>query len=176
MNKIAYFLLVIGLLYSSCKQEKPQSKDPDFSLNDGSDEEIEATKIGGVDNKDLIRMPVTADGVKDTINVARIVFDKGLFNFGEVIEGELVKHEFTFTNTGKIPLVISDARATCGCTVPDYPKKPIPPNGKGVISVVFDTKGKGDFQRKPVNILSNAYPNQTEVILEGRVVPKPTKK
>ncbi len=128
---------------------------------------------GKISNSDIIRNPITADGPLDTINVAKMSFLENKYEFGTVKEGDEVKHTFTFENTGKAPLLISDARSTCGCTVPKWPKTPIPPGGKGEINVVFKTKGKQNKQQKPVTISANTYPPQTVIYLSGIVTPKP---
>jgi hypothetical protein len=93
------------------------------------------------------------------------------YDFGKVKEGEKVQYEFKFTNTGKSPLIISDATATCGCTVPEPPKDPIKPGATAVIKVVFDTMGKSGLQDKVVTITSNGNPSINDVHLTGEVVP-----
>jgi hypothetical protein len=102
-------------------------------------------------------------------NAAVISFDSGMYNFGKISQGEKVNHEFKFTNTGKSPLIISNATATCGCTTPDIPKEPIKPGDTGVIKVVFNSTGKMGMQDKIVTITSNANPATTEVHLIGEV-------
>lgn len=117
----------------------------------------------------IIRNPATANKPMDTINVAKISFEEKEYNFGEVAEGEEVVHFFRFTNTGKAPLLISDARSSCGCTVPSYPKEAIPPGKGGELKVVFNTLGKPEAQRKEVTITANTYPSQTRIELVGYV-------
>lgn len=117
----------------------------------------------------IIRSPVSADGTVDTVNVAKMVFEQAIHDFGEVDEGAVVKHEFKFTNTGKVPLLIKNAHSTCGCTIPDWPKELIAPGQSGVIQVEFNTKGKLEFQEKPVIITANTYPSVTKVFLKGIV-------
>lgn len=127
---------------------------------------------GKQSNADIIRNPITLGEELDTINVAKIEFDDKRYNFGTVNEGDIVNHVFKFKNTGKVPLVISDARSTCGCTVPKWPKDPIEPGGNGEISVKFDTKSKPKNQSKPVTIRANTYPNETVLHVGGFVTPK----
>lgn len=117
----------------------------------------------------IIRSPVTAEGLEDTVNVAKMKFEETIFEFGEVDEGAVISHEFKFVNAGKIPLVIQNAHSTCGCTIPKWPKEMIAPGKEGVIHVEFDTKGKSEFQEKPVIITANTYPSITEVYLRGTV-------
>ncbi len=128
-------------------------------------EEIPATgKIS-----EIIRTPVEADGTVDTFNVAKIEFEEEIYDFGEVYEGDIVTHEFVFRNTGRQPLIISDARSTCGCTVPEWPKDPIPPGGQGKIVVKFNTAGKKNNQSKPITITANTFPSTTRIYLRGFV-------
>jgi len=102
-------------------------------------------------------------------NAAVISFESGMYNFGKISQGEKVNHEFKFKNTGKSPLIITNATATCGCTTPDIPKAPIKPGESGVIKVVFNSTGKMGMQDKIVTITSNANPETTEVHLIGEV-------
>jgi len=101
-----------------------------------------------------------------------ITFDKDVYDFGVITEGESVTYEFSFKNTGKSPLIISNASATCGCTVPEYPTKPIKPGEEGVIKVVFNSLGKVGLQDKVVTLVSNANPNLSNVHVVGEVKQK----
>lgn len=117
----------------------------------------------------IIRSPISADGTVDTVNVAKMEFESTIFDFGEVDEGAVIKHDFKFVNTGKVPLVIQNAHSTCGCTIPDWPKDVIAPGQSSVIKVEFNTKGKSEFQEKPVIITANTYPSVTKVFVKGTV-------
>jgi hypothetical protein len=77
-------------------------------------------------------------------------------SFGTITEGEKVSHAYKFKNTGTNPLIISNAIASCGCTVPSYPKEPIPPGGEGKIVVEFNSTGRPGHQQKNVIVHSNA--------------------
>lgn len=137
--------------------------------NDGSTEKsVESIQTEGKISS-IIRSPVNADGTVDTINVAKMDFEAPIFEFGEVDEGAVIKHEFKFTNTGKVPLVIQNAHSTCGCTIPDWPKDLVEPGKTGVIKVEFNTKGKSEFQEKPVIITANTYPSISQVYVRGIV-------
>ena len=94
------------------------------------------------------------------------------FDFGKVNEGDIVNHVFEFTNTGKSPLVIDKATASCGCTVPDWPKHPIGVGETGEIKVRFDTKGKPNQQIKTISITANTEPTLTRLRIKGFVTPK----
>jgi hypothetical protein len=100
---------------------------------------------------------------------ADMVFDKVLYNFGTFSEKDAVqKCTFTFTNKGNAPLIINQAVASCGCTVPSYTKAPIMPGKKGTISVTYNGSGKfpGHF-KKSITIRSNATTEMTRLYIEG---------
>ncbi len=102
-------------------------------------------------------------------NKAEIKFDKVLCNLGTFSESEPVqKCTFTFTNIGNAPLVINQAVASCGCTVPSYPKTPIAPGKKGEIQVTYNGKGKfpGHF-KKTITIRTNGAVEMTRLYVEG---------
>jgi hypothetical protein len=96
-------------------------------------------------------------------------FKNESYDFGQITEGEQVSYDFAFKNTGSTPLIITGATATCGCTIPEYPKEPIAPNGEGVISVMFDSKGKAGMQNKVITITANTVPATTELHLLGDI-------
>ncbi len=102
-----------------------------------------------------------------------IRYDDDKFEFGTVEEGDVVKHVFKFTNTGKEPLVISNAKGSCGCTVPTWPHEPVPPGGVGEIKVEFNTKGKPGNQSKRVTVTANTVPTDTYIEVAGEVRAKP---
>ncbi len=82
-------------------------------------------------------------------------------DFGKVKQNSENKHVFKFTNTGKEPLLISDAKGSCGCTVPEYPKEPIAPGATGEIKVVYKPGSQQGNQTKTVTVTANTDPPQT---------------
>ncbi len=102
-----------------------------------------------------------------------IEFEETTYDFGTIKQGEKASHIFKFRNTGNEPLIISNAKATCGCTVPNWPKDPIPPGETGEIEVVFNSKGKSNKQNKKVTITANTNPPQTFVYMTGFVEAPP---
>jgi Protein of unknown function (DUF1573) len=123
-------------------------------------------------NSGIVRNPISADQPLDTTQLARIKFEAPEHDFGTAKEGSTVIHEFKFTNTGKMPLSILDARASCGCTVPDWPKEPIAPGGTGAIKAKFNTEGREGRQSKTITVRANTFPNETEIYLRGEVLKK----
>lgn len=112
----------------------------------------------------------TLDNVgNENPNQAVFTFKEEEFNFGTIKQGEQVKHDFEFTNTGKEALIISNAAGSCGCTVPEWPKEPIAPGAKAVIKVTFNSAGKQGVQDKTVTLQSNAKQNPFVLHLKGDV-------
>lgn len=90
-------------------------------------------------------------------------------DFGNINEGEVVETTFTFTNAGQAPLIISSATGSCGCTIPQWPKEPIPVGGTGEIQVQFNSKNKPGAQNKTVTITANTYPKITKLNIKALV-------
>ena len=108
-------------------------------------------------------------GINMVFAQAKIQFDKSEYYFGSFPETSPVqKCTFTFTNSGDKPLVINQAIASCGCTVPSYPKAPIKPGQKGTIEVTYNGKTKftGHF-KKAITIYTNGVPETTRIYIEG---------
>jgi Protein of unknown function (DUF1573) len=108
----------------------------------------------------------TALALKDSTTVQ--IIDSS-YNFGKVTDGEKVEYSYRFKNTGTKPLVIVDASASCGCTVPQKPEKPILPGDIGFIKIVFDSKGRVGNAHKSITVISNANPEFPPLILTGDV-------
>jgi hypothetical protein len=118
---------------------------------------------------DDLKNPNTADGTSDTSSLPRFEFEEEIHDFGRVIQGEKVSYSFKFKNTGKSDLVISDAKGSCGCTVADFPKKPIPPAGSGTVDVTFNTESKKGYQNKNVTVIANTQPNTKVLTIKAQV-------
>lgn len=99
-----------------------------------------------------------------------IEFEDELFDFGQISQGEKVEHTFMFENTGDNPLLITSAKGSCGCTIPEWPKDPIGPGEKGKIDVVFSSNGKKGKQHVTVTVVANTIPNTSIVALKGTVL------
>ena len=165
LNSFKYLLgISFTVLLFACGGEEQKMKP-------GEEKKIQEIKTEPAKISEIIRNPVNANEPLDTANVAKMVFDEKRYDFGTVNEGDVVRHKYKFTNTGKVPLIISEAKSTCGCTVPEWPKEAIPPGGTGEISDRFETRGKPNQQGKPITIFANTYPNQTILQLKGMVIP-----
>ena len=119
-------------------------------------------------NADVIASEASGN-FKDTTTVQII---DSIYNFGKITDGEKVEYNFRFKNTGSKPLIISAARASCGCTVPEKPEAPISPGEIGFLKVVFDSKGRIGNAHKDIRVSSNAFPAFPVLILVGEVMAK----
>lgn len=106
--------------------------------------------------------------VVENPNAPEITFEKDVIDYGDIDQGANGVREFKFTNTGKEPLIISNARGSCGCTVPSYSKEPIKPGESSVIKVKYDTKRVGPIN-KSVTITSNAKTSIKVLRIKGNV-------
>lgn len=112
--------------------------------------------------------PVEAD-VKPEGPIPNFEFTEERYDFGTIKEGDIVEHVFKFKNVGEAPLIISSATASCGCTVPVWPKEPIGIGEEGEIAVRFNSKGKPGTQNKTVTITANTYPKITRLNIKAAV-------
>lgn len=99
-------------------------------------------------------------------------FKEETWDFGTIPQGKPVKHNFTFTNNGKAPIVIQNVQASCGCTTPVWPKEPILPGKSEVIEVGFNAAAAGGFN-KSITITSNAVEPTKMLYIKGTVEAAP---
>ncbi len=104
---------------------------------------------------------------------AEITWEKGIYDFGDIMEGEKVEHTFQFTNTGSKELVITNVEVTCGCTTPKgWPRDPIAPGGSGKLTVAFNSTGKIGKQNKVITVTSNSVGSVNQVMFSALVLEK----
>ena len=101
-----------------------------------------------------------------------LTFEETEFDFGTITEGDQVSHTYQFTNTGEEPLILSNAKGSCGCTVPKWPREPIAPGESSEIVVEFNSKNKRGKKNQKVTITANTNPPQTFIYLKGEVLPQ----
>ena len=116
---------------------------------------------------DLVTISKSASDPTD--KQAIITFDKTEHDFGTILQGEVVTYSFHFTNTGNVPLLISDVKTTCGCTIAEFPREPIQPGKDGFIKGTYDSKGHHDFQSRNITVIANTMPAQTVLRMKGTV-------
>jgi hypothetical protein len=148
MNKILLLAVLVVFSFTSCKENV-------------------ANKI----KKENLEMAKQRD-YNISEGFAAITFLKTEHDFGTLNEGDIVETIFNFTNSGKSELIITNATATCGCTVPEWPKEPIAPNGSGQIKVKFNSSGKPNKQSKTVTLTTNTEKGKETVVIKAQVTPK----
>ncbi len=129
--------------------------------------------------KDKAASKVVADNVENASNrdeVAKKIpvmsFDKAEHDFGQIVQGTPQETIFTFTNTGDAPLIITDAKSSCGCTVPQYPKnKPIAPGESGEMVVKFNGSGQNQVT-KTITVTANTAKGSELLRIKAFVNPK----
>lgn len=137
MKKVMLMVAAVAMIaFTSCKDEGKVAE----KMTNKAETELAQT---------------TQDGDSATDQFPELEFDQNRHDFGTVTEGDVVEHEFTFTNTGNAPLKVMKANPSCGCTVPDWSKDPIAPGEKGSMVVKFDTRGKLGKQNKSVRLTTN---------------------
>lgn len=103
-----------------------------------------------------------------------LTFEETEHDFGRITEGEVVTKKFKFTNTGEAPLIITNAAASCGCTVPSFMKDtPVAPGETGEIEVKYNSRGKKNQDNKTVRVTANTWPTVTKINIKVFVEPKP---
>lgn len=117
---------------------------------------------------DIINTP-TSDGTSK--GVAELKLDVDMIDLGQMTQGEQVNYDLGFTNIGEGPLVLTDVRASCGCTVgKNWPREPVAPGKKGSIEVSFNSEGKSGFKESTISIVANTRPATTTVVLKANII------
>jgi len=167
-----YFLglLAMAFIVSSCSDSRMEQRVKSLEervaqLEKGNNTASRGTSL----ETNLVseETPSNPDG-----KVPEFKFEETMYEFGTVNEGDMVNHTFTFTNSGEAPLIIKNAVASCGCTVPNWPKEPIAPGETGEIEVNFNSQGKPNQQTKTITITANTEPTITKLTIKGMVTPK----
>ena len=132
------------------------------SCNSSSDEKTITT--------DLVNSPLTANSNAEKVLTPNIEMLETSYDFGEMLQGESVTHDFILKNTGDADLIISAAKGSCGCTVPQWPKTPIAKGEEAAIKVTFNSAGRSGKQNKTVTLVTNAIPNTKVLTINGNVI------
>ena len=176
MRKIALALSAVSLFaFTACNNAASKIKDEESKKAQETNQQAENQANNQMNanmnqNQPNQQQKQVADGTEPVFN-----FQKESHNFGTIKEGAVAKHDFTFTNTGESPLIITNAKGSCGCTVPNWPREPIAPGETGTIHVEFNSSGRTGNQRKQVTIDANTVPNQKILSIRAQVEPKAKK-
>lgn len=147
MKKIIVAILVVSYIIVSCEKS---------AVSKVKDENVISAKQRDVNSQ----------------NLAVVSFDKETYDFGTIDAGEVVETTFMITNTGKSDLLITNAKSTCGCTVPTWPKKAIQPGDSATMKVKFDSKGKRNNVSKTITLTTNTLNGKETVKIKGFVAQK----
>ena len=136
-----------------------------FSCDDMA-KELKKSKV----STDIVHNPNTAGSELMENKLPVLEIKEDIFDFGLITQGESVSHEFKLKNIGNGPLLISSAKGSCGCTVPEWPKNPIPVGKEERLRVTFNSAGRQGVQKKTVTLQSNTIPNTRVITIKGTVV------
>lgn len=165
LKSVAFFGLLI-VLATSCKDRDAEKK---IAQLESRLAELEGKKSTTA----TVPTPATpAPETKPEGPLPAMEFSTVEHDFGTINEGDVVEHTYSFKNTGAAPLIIQNAQGSCGCTVPDWSKEPIPVGGTGFVKAKFDSNGKTNAQNKTVTVTSNTWPKQTVLRFKAMVLPK----
>jgi hypothetical protein len=165
-NTIA--LLSAALLLTACGNTETNRKAPTDLVNNPATIDAPPAAVDTITNA-----PTDSTTAKPKQDGAAIKFEKLVHDFGTITQGEQVEYNFVFTNTGNKDLIIANAHAACGCTVPEYSKQPIKPGEQGKIKVKFNSDFRTDAFEKAVTVTANTQPLETMIFVTGYVNPKP---
>lgn len=141
-------ILLLSLAFVSCK--------------DNASSKIDSTNLETAKERDA----------KISLGSAIIEFDTKNYDFGTVNEGDVVEGVFKLANKGKTDLIITDASASCGCTVPEWPKEAIKPGDSAEIKFSFNSRGRTGKQSKTITLQTNTANVKEIVRISGTVIPK----
>lgn len=158
-------LIVVAAMATACKDKDAEKK---IAALEARLSELEGGKKSVPGS--ISQTPVTPE-VKPDGPLPVIQFETTEHDFGTITEGEKVTYTYKLKNTGDAPLIIQDAKPSCGCTAPDWTKVPIPVGGEGFVKAEFDSKGKPNVQNKTITVTANTFPKQTTLKFKAMVTP-----
>ena len=154
MKNLILSLMLIAIAFSGCENKRNSTMAATSEEPQVSEEKVD-------------QIAKAMDGP-----VASFEFKETSHDFGTINEGDVVEHVFKFTNDGETPLVIKNAVGSCGCTVPEWPKKPVAVGESGEIVVKFNSTNKPNIQNKVVSITANTEPPITRLNIKANVIPE----
>ena len=166
MKQITKITLILGLaaIGFSCSNKELESR---LAKLEGKIAQLETKN--GVRTTPVAPTSAKEPDVKPEGPLPSFKFSEESFDFGTITEGDVVDHVFSFVNEGDAPLIISSATASCGCTVPVWPKTPIAPGEEAEIKVQFNSRSKPGIQNKTVTVTANTYPKVTRLKIKANV-------
>jgi hypothetical protein len=167
MKRSIWMLGLVALLMVACKDKDAEKK---IAALEARLSELEGKKPVSVTPTEN---PVPSEPKQKPEGPLPVIqFEKTEHDFGTIQEGQKVTYTYKFKNTGEAPLIIQNAQPTCGCTVPDWSKEPIPVGGEGFVKAEFDSNGKPNMQNKSITVTANTWPEKTVLSFKAMVIPK----
>jgi hypothetical protein len=120
----------------------------------------------------VVFLPLHAQDGNEVAQTAIIEFEKNSHDFGTVNEGGPITYEFKFTNKGKVPLTITNVKASCGCTTPSWTKEPVQPGKTGFITAQYNTANRPGPFNKTLTVMANTEPAMVVLTITGNVIPR----
>jgi len=140
------FVAIVGLSFTSCKED--------------ASKKVKEENVAQAEQRDeaSTKLPV-------------MTFEETEYDFGNIVQGEEVEHIFKFKNTGDAPLIVTDARSSCGCTIPEKPEGPVAPGETGEILVKYNGSGRNGIS-KTITISANTANGNEQLKIKAFVEPK----
>lgn len=166
-----FFLAAVMMTFTACKDRNAEKRIAELEARL---KELEGAKKTGVTPvvPGVQATDATAAEEKPEGPLPKMEFQTTDHDFGTIKEGDIVEYTYALKNTGEAPLIIQGAQPSCGCTVPDFTKEPIPVGGTGYVRAKFDTNGKTDHVTKSITVTANTYPKQTLLRFKAMITPK----
>ncbi len=142
-----------------------------FLISCGSNKDEKNASGEVIVSPDIVNNPETANGeVLNNTGLPKFDFAEITHDFGTLKSGSSVTYEFKFKNSGDKDLIIAQAKGSCGCTQPEYPKDPVAPGDEGVIKVTFNSTGISGQITKNVTIIANTSPSTKVLTITAEVI------
>ncbi|MBL6662781.1 MAG: DUF1573 domain-containing protein [Flavobacteriales bacterium] len=159
------FLISLSVCLFSCG-------DMSKKVGDNTKTPVKKEEVKPSLSSNLVMNDNTAESSSEKSGMPEFNFEKELHDFGQLVDGEKVSYSFKFTNSGDAPLIISNAKGSCGCTVPNWPRDPIAPGESGSIDVTFNSSGRSGKQNKAITLTANTNPNRKVINITSEVTSK----
>lgn len=167
MRRSIWIIGLLAVLFTACKDKDAEKK---IAALEARLSELEVKKAPPLSVTPTDNPVPTEPETKPEGPLPAIQFEKVNHDFGTIPQGKAVSYTYKFKNTGEAPLIIQSAQPTCGCTVSDYSKEPIPVGGTGFVTAAFDGKAAG-MQNKSVTVTANTWPKTTVLSFKAMVTP-----
>ena len=173
MKKLGIFvfaaLLFVGL--SACDEQKAEgTTETETTAGTGEGTTAATNPAGNPGVSEATGQSATTAQPASTLPLTSIEFYEDNYNFGEIKEGEKVKHTFRFKNTGSNPLQVENVKPSCGCTASDYTKEEIAPGAEGFVEIEFNSANKNGIIKKTVTVTTNSDPRNKILSFSGEVI------